>query len=118
VKRITRPAGPSPFSARYTPAPTPTGSAMRLARPTMKNVPTMAFPTPPPGSPTGVGRLTKKEAESPGTPRETTSQSKDASGTSATRTPEPLATVQNPFTKRRHRSVFMPSPPGGLATPS
>jgi hypothetical protein len=63
----------------------------------------MAFPTPPPGSPTGVGRLTKKEGVSPAAPWETTSHSRDASGMTAPATPRAQTAVQNTFTNRRQR---------------
>ncbi len=43
-------------------------------------MPAIAFPTPPPGSPTGVGRCVKNDTERPPAPFETTSQRSEASG--------------------------------------
>ena len=53
-----------PCSARYRPAPMPTGSPISDAIPTRISVPTMAFAIPPPASPTGRGMWVKKPSES------------------------------------------------------
>jgi len=63
----------------------------------MMKVPTMAGPTPPPGSPGGVGRCTKKPGESPATPFETTSQRTETSGKMATSTMAAQARVATRF---------------------
>ncbi len=46
----------------------------------------MALPTPPPTSPTGLGRLVKNSSDNECTPRETTSHNTENSGASATTT--------------------------------
>ena len=60
VKRTTLAQLPVPLLGQEDPGADAHGKRERLAIPTMKKVPTMALPTPPPGSPTGVGRLVKK----------------------------------------------------------
>src|SRR2546426_5389597 len=60
MNRTRKPSRPDPYSARYIPAPTPIGTPINAARPTMIPVPTMAFATPPPDWPAGTGFLVKK----------------------------------------------------------
>jgi hypothetical protein len=110
VKRIASPSRVSPRSARYTPAPTPSGTPMRQAIPTMYKVPAMPFPTPPPVSPTGAGMAVKKLQSSPAIPREITSQSSETSGTSATPSASAQSPVINQLTARRVRIDLMPRP--------
>ena len=70
----------------------------------------MAFPTPPPFSPTGAGRAVKKLQLSPARPREITSQSSDTSGTSAMTNASPQRPVMIQFTARRAVSELMRLP--------
>ena len=49
-----------PYSDRKTPPRTPTGTPMTAACASRMNVPAMALPMPPPGSPTGLGSCVKK----------------------------------------------------------
>ena len=83
---------------------------MRQAIPTMYRVPAIAFPTPPPVSPTGAGRAVKKLQLSPARPREITSQSSDTSGSSAMASASPQRPVMIQFTARRAMSEFMRLP--------
>src|SRR3989442_12962864 len=53
------PSRPDPYSARYTPAPTPIGTPINAATPTMIAVPTMALATPPADCPAGTGLVVK-----------------------------------------------------------
>ncbi len=71
---------PRPNSARYTPVPTPMGTAKKAPRPTSIKVPTIALAMPPPGSPTGLGMSVKKEIESAGTPLAIRCHTMSASG--------------------------------------
>src|SRR5881394_1263281 len=59
MKRTSQPSRPEPYSARYIPAPTPSGTPMIAARPTTMPVPTMALATPPPLWPAGTGLFVK-----------------------------------------------------------
>ena len=59
----------------------------------MYRVPAIELPTPPPDSPTGAGVPVKKVQLRPATPRDTTSQSSESSGTSATASARPQRAV-------------------------
>ena len=50
------------YSARYSPAPMPTGRPMTHAIPTSTSVPTIALAMPPPVSPGGLGMLVKNDS--------------------------------------------------------
>ncbi len=60
VNRTSDPNVLLPYSARYTPAITPTGTANAEATPMRISVPTIALAIPPPVSPTGFGIFVKK----------------------------------------------------------
>src|SRR5579859_4063159 len=59
-KRIHQLTRSVPYSDRYTPPITPTGTPMSDANANRVNVPTMALAIPPPTSPTGLGNWVKK----------------------------------------------------------
>src|SRR5207247_6891171 len=59
MNRTKKPSRPPPYSARYIPAPTPIGTPINAARPTITAVPAIAFATPPPDWPAGTGVLVK-----------------------------------------------------------
>ncbi len=63
TKRVIFASRVPEYSAQKMPAPTPRGSPIRLAMPTMIKVPTIALATPPPVSPAGTGILVKKSSE-------------------------------------------------------
>src|SRR5467141_1010385 len=59
MNRTKKPSRPEPYSARYKPAPTPIGTPINAATPTMIPVPAIALATPPPDCPAGTGLLAK-----------------------------------------------------------
>ena len=83
----------SGHSEKKIPAPTPIGTAISAAMPTIITEPRIAGPTPPPGTPTGVGRFVRKDRLIAGAPCMTTSATIRASGTRANTTATPTRAV-------------------------
>src|SRR5229473_7975477 len=86
MNRTTSPTRPSPRSARKSPVPIPIGKPNTQANPTRKSEPIIPLPTPPPLSPTGLGKEVNSDHDSPAAPLESTSQNNDTRGISATTT--------------------------------
>src|SRR6266852_7859076 len=86
MNRTASPTRPSPRSARKSPVPIPIGKPNTQANPTRTIEPMIPLPTPPPVSPTGLGRDVNSDQDSPAAPLESTSQNSDTRGISATTT--------------------------------
>src|SRR5438309_2491391 len=85
------------------------------ALPTLYRVLTLAFPSPPPDSPTGAGMAVTKLEVNAAKAREITSHGRETSGTSATASARAQRPVMIQFTARRAASEFMRPPASGHA---
>ena len=95
-------------SEKNMPAPTPIGTEIRAAIPTIVNVPTIVLAIPPPEKNGPVGKLVKNPILMADAPRNKTSPNMRISGTTARTTATMIRTVINLLT------IFRPSEiPGG-----